>query len=273
MAVILLTNDDGIYAPGIKALYNTFKNAGEVYIVAPDRERSASSHSLTLHRPLRVSEIGEKIYSVNGTPTDCVALAVNKILTRRPDLIISGINDGPNLGDDITYSGTVSAAIEGTILGIPSFSISLDTWVLKKNHRERFCETGVCYFESATRIAFIIANFILEHSLPYDTLLNVNVPNLPFNEIKGIKLTRQGKRIYDNAIKEVYSPSGEKHYWIGGGEPYWERAEDTDISAVMDGYVSVTPVHLDLTNYEALKYLSMRWQDLEGKVTEYKEAL
>ncbi|MFN3740621.1 MAG: 5'/3'-nucleotidase SurE [Thermodesulfovibrionales bacterium] len=273
MARILLTNDDGIHAPGIKALYNTFRNIAEVYIVAPDRERSASSHSLTLHRPLKVSEIGERIYSVNGTPTDCIALAVEKLLPEKPDLIISGINDGPNLGDDITYSGTVSAAIEGTILGVPSFSISLDTWIMKKNHREGFCENNVCWFDSATRIALIVARFILEHSLPYDTLLNVNVPNLPLHDIKGIKLTRQGKRIYDNPIKEVLSPSGEKYYWIGGGEPYWEHGEDTDISAVMDGYVSVTPVHLDLTNYEALKYLSMRWQEIEEQIKDSKKVL
>ncbi|MCX7794179.1 MAG: 5'/3'-nucleotidase SurE [Thermodesulfovibrionales bacterium] len=273
MALILLTNDDGIHAHGIKALYHAFLEIAEVYIVAPDRERSASSHSLTLHRPLKVSELGDRIFSVNGTPTDCVALAVNKILPKKPELIISGINDGPNLGDDITYSGTVSAAIEGTILGIPSFAISLDTWIMKKNHKEGFCETGVCWFESATRIALIVARFILEHSLPYDTLLNVNVPNLPLNEIKGIKLTRQGKRIYDNAIQEVYSPSGEKHYWIGGGEPYWERGEDTDINAVVNGYVSITPVHLDLTNYEALKYLSARWQEIEDQIKGFKEVL
>ncbi len=267
MALILLTNDDGIHASGIKSLYNTFKDIAEVYIVAPDRERSASSHSLTLHRPLKVTEIADRVFSVNGTPTDCVALAVEKILPSRPDLIISGINDGPNLGDDITYSGTVSAAIEGTILGIPSFSISLDTWVMKKNHKENFCETGICYFESATEIARIIAEFVLRYSLPYDTLLNVNVPNLPFPEIKGIKLTRQGKRIYDNAIKEVYSPTGECHYWIGGGEPYWEHGEDTDISAVTQGFVSVTPIHLDLTNYEALKFLSTRWKEIEEKLS------
>ncbi len=267
MALILLTNDDGIHATGIRALYNAFKDNHDVYIVAPDRERSASSHSLTLHRPLKVTEIGDRIFSVNGTPTDCVALAVNKLLPRRPDLVISGINDGPNLGDDITYSGTVSAAIEGTILGIPSFSISLDTWILKKNQKNHYCEDNICWFGTASHVALYIAGYILENSLPYDTLLNVNVPNLPVEEIKGIKLTRQGKRIYDNAIQEVYSPSGEKHYWIGGGEPYWEHGEDTDISAVMNGFVSVTPIHLDLTNYEAMKYLSTRWKDIETKIS------
>jgi len=210
VALILLTNDDGIHASGIRALYNAFKDIHDVYIVAPDRERSASSHSLTLHRPLKVRELGEKIFSVNGTPTDCVALAVNKVLPKRPELVISGINDGPNLGDDITYSGTVSAAIEGTILGIPSFSISLDTWILKRTQSQisgetnssfktnsiednNFCNTNICWFETAGVVARKIADFILEHSLPYDTLLNVNVPNLPLQKIKGIKLTRQEK--------------------------------------------------------------------------------
>lgn len=265
MAIILLTNDDGIHAAGIKALYNAFKDMARIYIVAPDRERSASSHSLTLHKPLKVTEIGDGIYSVNGTPTDCVALAVQKILPKRPDLVVSGINDGPNLGDDVTYSGTVSAAIEATILGIPSFSISLDTWILQKNHKKDFCEDNRCWFGTASEIAVTLARFILEYSLSYDTLLNVNVPNLSPEKIKGIKFTRQGKRLYDNAIQEVYSPTGEKHYWIGGGEPYWEHGEDTDISAVMDGYVSVTPIHLDLTNYEALKFLSERWKGVHGE--------
>lgn len=267
MALILLTNDDGIHARGLRSLYQAFKNIAQVYVVAPDRERSASSHSLTLHRPLKVTEVADRFFSVNGTPTDCVALAVNKILPRRPDLVISGINDGPNLGDDVTYSGTVSAAIEGTILGIPSFSISLDTWIIKRSQKDNCCDNNLCYFGTGSEVAVIIAEFILENSLPHDTLLNVNVPNLPLQEIKGIKLTRQGKRIYDNAIQEVYSPTGEKHYWIGGGEPFWEHGEDTDISAVMNGYVSVTPIHLDLTNYDALRSLSSRWREIEEKIT------
>ncbi|MCI0469873.1 MAG: 5'/3'-nucleotidase SurE [Nitrospirae bacterium] len=245
--LILVTNDDGIHSHGITALFNAMKEVGTAYIVAPDRERSAVGHALTLHRPLRVEELSENVFSVNGTPTDCVALAVNKLLPRKPDLVASGINKGANLGDDITYSGTVSAAIEGTILNVPSFAISL---VGEKPFR----------FETASEFAIIVAKYILNKSLHYDTLLNVNVPNIERGLVKGIKLTKQGKRIYDNAILEILSPWGDKHYWIGGGTPYWEHGENMDIQTVMDGYVSITPIHLDLTNYEALKYLEGAWK-------------
>lgn len=243
MPLILITNDDGVHAPGIIALLKALKELGDTYVVAPDRERSASGHSLTLHRPLKVEEIREHVYSVNGTPTDCVALAVHKILPRKPDLIVSGINKGSNLGDDITYSGTVSAAIEGTILGVPSLAMSL-----------YLDDTHPLHFESAGHFANQIAEYILEKSLPYDTLLNINVPNRPRKDILGIKITRQGKRIYDGAIQETFSPWGEKYYWIGGGKPFWEHGEDTDISAIIEGYVSLTPVHLDLTNHSAVEF-------------------
>ncbi|MCX8031552.1 MAG: 5'/3'-nucleotidase SurE [Thermodesulfovibrionales bacterium] len=244
---IIVTNDDGVHSPGLITLFNAMKEIGDAYVIAPDRERSAVSHALTLHRPLKVDELRKNVFSVNGTPTDCVALGINKILPRKPDLIASGINMGANLGDDITYSGTVSAAIEGTILGVPSFAISLAG-------RSPF------YFESAIPYAIKIAKYILDKSLPYDTLLNINVPNTSIDKIKGIKFTKQGKRIYDNAIKDVYSPWGDKHYWIGGGDPYWEHGEDMDIQAILDGYVSITPIHLDLTNYSALEYLKQTWK-------------
>lgn len=246
---ILVTNDDGVHSHGIIALFKAMKEIGTAFIVAPDRERSAVSHALTLHRPLKVEELRENVYSVNGTPTDCVALAVHKILPKRPDLIASGINRGANLGDDITYSGTVSAAIEGTILNIPSFAISL-------------AGEKPFHYETAAFFAIKIAKYIIENSLPYDTLLNVNVPNVPKKEmIKGIKVTVQGKRVYDNAIQEIYSPWGDKHYWIGGGQPYWEQGEDMDIQAVLDNYVSITPLHLNLTNYEALRHLKKALED------------
>jgi len=240
--LILVTNDDGIHSPGIAALFQAMQEVGDAWIVAPDRERSAVSHALTLHRPLKAEQVGDQMFSVNGTPTDCVALAIQKILPRKPDLVASGINKGANLGDDVTYSGTVSAAIESTILSVPSFAISL-------------AGDRPFYFDVATPSAIEVARYILETSLPYDTLLNVNVPNIAANAIKGMKMTKQGKRIYDNAIQEVLSPWGDKHYWIGGGKPYWEHGEDMDIQAVVDGYVSVTPIHLDLTNYEALAML------------------
>jgi 5'-nucleotidase len=247
MAVILVTNDDGVHSPGIIALFRAMKDLGEAYIVAPDRERSAAGHSLTLHRPLKAEEIRDHVISVNGTPTDCITLGINKLLPGKPDLVVSGINRGANLGDDITYSGTVAAAMEGTIFGIPSVAFSL----IPDKH---------CHFETATFFAAKIVAYVLEHSLPYDTLLNVNFPNLPKQDIKGIKLTRQGKRIYENSIQETFNPWGEKFYWIGGGRTFWEHGEDADMEAVQQGYVSITPIHLDLTNHSALSFMRERWQ-------------
>ena len=251
MSVILVTNDDGVNSPGLIPLFNAMKELGDAYIVAPDRERSAVSHSLTMHRPLKVEEIRERVYCINGTPTDCIAIGINKILPERPVLVASGINKGANLGDDITYSGTVSAAIESTMMDIPSFAISLAIERQPKKLHQ--------FFDTASRIAIEIGRYILEKSLPYDTLLNVNVPNVQINNIKGIKFTRQGKRTYDNSVQEILDPNGNQHYWIGGGEPYWEHGEDTDIQAIQSGYISVTPLHLDFTNYEALEFLKQRW--------------
>ncbi|MEN2994386.1 MAG: 5'/3'-nucleotidase SurE [Thermodesulfovibrio sp.] len=242
MALILVTNDDGFFSKGIQYLAEILKELGEVYIVAPDRDRSAVSHALTMHRPLRVDLIRENCYSVNGTPTDCVALGVKKLLPREPDLIVSGINKGANLGEDITYSGTVSAAIEGTILGVPSFAISL---VGERPFK----------YETAGYYAIKIAKFILEKGLPPDTLLNVNVPNKNLSEIRGMKITKQGKRSYENSIHEIFSPWGEKQYWIGGGVVSWQKMDGTDIQAIMENFISVTPLHIDLTNYQALEYL------------------
>lgn len=244
MALILVTNDDGFFSKGIQTLAEILQELGEVYIVAPDRDRSAVSHALTMHRPLRVDLIKEKCFSVNGTPTDCVVVGVKKLLPREPDLLVSGINKGANLGEDVTYSGTVSAAIEGTILGVPSFAISL---VGERPFR----------YETASYFALRIAKFILEKKLPADTLLNVNVPNKALQEINGIKVTKQGKRSYENSIHEIYSPWGEKQYWIGGGIVSWQKMDGTDIQAIMENYVSVTPLHIDLTNYQALDYLKV----------------
>ena len=249
MAIILVTNDDGVHSPGLISLFNAMKELGDAYVVAPDRERSAVSHALTMHRPLRVENLRERVYSVNGTPTDCVAIAVNKILPEKPAFVVSGINKGANLGDDITYSGTVSAAIESTIMGIPAFAISL---VISQK------PALPLHFETASRFAKKIGEYVLDNSLPYDTLLNVNVPDVSLNNIKGIKFTRQGKRIYEGSVHETFDPHGEKHYWIGGGTPYWEHGEDTDIQAIQENHISITPIHLDLTNYDALQFLRDR---------------
>ncbi len=245
-----MTNDDGVLSEGLMALFEAMKGVAEAVIVAPDRERSATSHSLTMHRPLRVTEVKENIYAINGTPTDCVTLGIGKILKRPPDLVASGINKGGNLGDDITYSGTVSAAIEGTILGVPSFAISM-LW-----------EDGGFYFDTAAEFAKKIARNILDNGLPRDTLLNVNVPNKELRFIEGVKFTKQGKRVYCNSIQETYDPWGKKHYWIGGGSPSWEEDEKTDFLAVESGYISVTPLHLDLTNYDALNNIKNEWKEL-----------
>jgi 5'-nucleotidase len=251
MPIILVTNDDGVNSPGLISLFNAMKDIGDAFIVAPDRERSAASRSLTMHRPLKVEKLKKRVFSVNGTPTDCVAIGINKILSRKPSLVVSGINRGANLGDDISYSGTVSAAMESTIMGIPSLAISLAL--------DRPSKKALLYFETASRIAADICRYILRKSLPYDTLLNINVPNVNIESIKGMKFTRQGKRVYDNAVHDTLDPNGNLHYWIGGGEPSWEKGTDTDIQAIQRGFVSITPIHLDLTNYEALHLLKENW--------------
>jgi len=243
---ILISNDDGIHSEGIKTLARALKRVGEVFIVAPDRERSAASHSLTLHKPLRVEKIGPNAYAINGTPTDCINLAVNGILKKRPDLVVSGINKGGNLGDDVTYSGTVSAAMEGTLLSIPSFAISLVSI-----SRENFD------FKNAARFAARLARFILKNRLPKDTLLNINVPDV--DEIKGYRITKQGKRLYGDAIVEKVDPRGKKYYWIGGDILKWEGGEDTDFKAITSNFISITPVHLDMTNYASFKELH-KWK-------------
>ena len=250
MPIILVTNDDGIHSPGLIALSRAMKELGNVYIIAPDRERSAVSHSLTLHRPLKAEKLSEDVFSIDGTPTDCVILAISKLLPERPALVASGINRGGNLGGDISYSGTVSGAIEGAILGIPSFAISLVTGD----------EPQPIHFETASAFATRIGRSILEKSLPPDTLLNINVPNTDKSKILGIRFTRQGKIVYNNAIQEIHDPRGKRHYWLGGSQFHVEREEDTDVQAVSDSYISITPIHLDLTNYEALNFLRANFQ-------------
>jgi len=241
--VILVSNDDGVRSEGIVALAEALKDLGSVYVVAPDRERSAASHSLSLTHPLRVEKISHRVYSVDGTPTDCVNLGVNGILRgKKIDLLVSGINKGANLGDDITYSGTVSAAMEGTLLGIPSIAISLVT-------RTRF------RFDTAAEMAKDVARKVLKRGLPEDTLLNVNVPNTAREEIHGVRVTRMGKRVYGDLIVEKRDPRGKKYYWIGGDNLNSEDVPGSDLEAIEDGFISVTPIHLDLTNYAALRAL------------------
>lgn len=250
MPSFLITNDDGISSPGIKALEKALKPLGDVYVVAPETEQSAVAHALTLHRPLRFEKIGRNKYFVNGTPTDCVIIAVSKVLPARPDIIISGINNGANLGDDITYSGTVAAAIEGTLLGIPSIAVSL---IREYNNGDGLRKSAL-ELNAAADFTRKTVMKVLDKGLPPDTLLNINVPNSV--EIRGVKITKQGRMFYENSIQELKDPRGRECFWIGGGIPQWESGGNTDLEAVDNGYISITPVHLDLTNHDALKYLT-----------------
>jgi len=247
---ILISNDDGINSEGLHLLAGALNElACEVFIVAPDRDQSAASHSLSLHRPLRAEKINSHTYAVDGTPTDCINLAVNGLLKdKKPDLVVSGINMAANMGDDITYSGTVSAAMEATLLKIPSIAVSIDG---RLNYK----------FDTATHYSIILAKYVLEHGIPEDTLLNLNVPNLELEKVKGIKVTKQGKRLYEDPIVEKVDPRGKKYYWIGGNELGFVDIKDSDILAINDGYVSVTPIKLDLTNHDYIEKLN---SDLEG---------
>jgi 5'-nucleotidase len=246
--IILLTNDDGVSAKGLLVLKKEVSKLGQVWVVAPDREQSATSHSLTLQQPLRINKIGERFYSVDGTPTDAVMLAVHAILKKRPDILISGINHGPNLGDDVSYSGTVAAAMEGTILNIPSIAVSNVNWEAK-------------HFESAARFVRRLVKFVLENGLPKYTFLNVNVPDSKQPAAK-YRITKLGKRVYSDVVIEKIDPRGRNYYWIGEQTPIWERkADDTDFAAIKKGYISITPLHLDMTDYHAVEKMK-RWKKL-----------
>jgi 5'-nucleotidase len=238
MALILVTNDDGIHATGLSALAEALAELGEIWVIAPEREQSACGHALTLHRPLRAVRTGERRFAVNGTPSDCVNLAVLGFLPERPALVVSGINHGGNLGDDVTYSGTVSAAMEATLLGVPAIAVSL-------LDGGDFAEAGM--------VARLLAMRVLVEGIARKTLINVNVPP---QTPRGIRLTRLGHRVYSDKIVEHTDPRGRTHYWIGGGAPAWEELDGTDMGAIHDGFVAVTPVHLDLTNHAALARLA-----------------
>jgi len=244
MTTILITNDDGIHSPGIKALQEVLSRVGETVTIAPDRDNSAVSHSLTMHRPLKIDKLGDNLYTVDGTPTDCVAVGLKKILKTPPDLLVSGINNGANLGDDISYSGTVSAAIEGTMYGIPSIAISVGGEIPLD-------------FRAATKVAECMAIKALKNRLPLNTLLNINVPSGV--SYHSIRVTRQGRRLWEDSIHETLDPRGKTHYWIGGGTPLSDPGEDTDVHVFSSGSVSITPIHLDLTNHEGIEYLKKKW--------------
>jgi len=241
---ILISNDDGYLAPGIQALATALESIADITVVAPDRNRSASSHSLTLTRPLRVTSHSNNFQSVDGTPSDCVHLAITGLMKdRHPDMVISGINDGANLGDDVLYSGTVAAATEGRFLGFPSIAVSMGSF-------------NPQYFESAGKAVLKLVKVIQDKPLKHDTILNVNVPDLPWDEIKGFKATRLGNRHKSEDVIIEKDPRGVDIYWVGPPGPEQDAGEGTDFHAVRAGYVSVTPLQIDLTRYESLNELS-----------------
>lgn len=236
---ILVTNDDGINSPALLQLRSQLSAFGHVTILAPDRNQSATSQSLTLHRPLRIHPHGDDVYSVDGTPADCVLIAFHGMLIERPDLVVSGINHGPNMGEDVFYSGTVGAAIEGVLQGVPAIAASLATRDLTD------------FAEPAAMLGGIVRQ-VLERGLPKELLLNVNFPFRSRQELKGIQLTRLGSRVYQDTLVKKVDPRGKDYFWIGGEDPIWKPIEGTDFHAVHAGFVSVTPMQLNLTDANAM---------------------
>ncbi len=248
MIKILVTNDDGIASPGLHALARAMRPLGQVWVVAPDRERTAAGHALTLHKPLRVTRVEPRVFSVSGTPTDCVNLAIKKLLRGMPALVVSGINRGVNLGDDVTYSGTVSAALEGTIMGIPSIAVSQE---VDRTFRH----------DTAALYAARVARAVLRYGLPAETLLNVNVPDRPRKKIAGVRVTALSRRRFDEPIIEKTDPHGRKYYWIAGTRISWSRKDQSDHDMLTRGFVTITPIHLDVTHHAALEQLR-EWEGL-----------
>ena len=240
MPRILVTNDDGVHSEGIKVLADALRRLGDVTVVAPIQEASAIGHALTLRRPLRIDTVGPAVFAVDGTPTDCVNLAITHVLKAKPDLIVSGINKGWNLGDDVTYSGTVSGALEGALLEIPSIAIS--TQRVKDE----------CEFAPSAAAAATVAQAVLERGLPKFTLLNINVPMGP---TKGFRVTVQAKRNHVTVVDARMDPRHREYYWIEEGENEWEPHDRSDYQAVRDGYISITPLQPDMTAYDALTFV------------------
>lgn len=236
----LISNDDGIEARGIQVLADRMRALGEVTIVAPDQNRSGASNSLTLDSPVRIREIGEREYRVTGTPSDCVHIALTGLLQKDPDIVISGINSGANLGDDVIYSGTVAAAMEGRFLGLPAIAVSL---VIAERPKH--------YPTAAEAVALLVAR-LRQDPLPADTILNMNVPDLPWGDIRGFEVTRLGHRHRAEPVIRMVDPRGNPMYWIGPAGPGQDAGPGTDFDAVCRGYISITPIHVDLTRYQAL---------------------
>ncbi len=242
---VLVSNDDGVDAPGILVLARRLAVFGEVTVVAPDRDRSGASNSLTLDQPIRAVRLDDGRYRVAGTPTDCVHLALSGLLEHEPNIVVSGINNSANLGDDVIYSGTVSAAMEGRFLGLPAIAVSLVT----RDHKGQ-------HYETAAQAAISIMQRLLVDPLPADTILNVNVPDLPWSEIRGFAVTRLGRRHRSAPCIQQADPRGRTIYWVGPPGEAQEDGPGTDFHAVREGCISITPIHVDLTRYQALEKVS-----------------
>ncbi|MGD0621747.1 MAG: 5'/3'-nucleotidase SurE [Thermacetogeniaceae bacterium] len=252
---LLLTNDDSIYAAGLAELWSALKDSAEITVVAPDRERSATGHGITVDRPLRAEHLpmfDGRAWAVDGTPADCVKLAVNCLMEERPDLVVAGINRGPNLAIDVLYSGTVSGALEGIILGIPALAVSVAEYERPD-------------YRYAALFTKMLIPKVLHSSICKDTLLNVNVPSLPASEIEGVKVTRLGSRMYQNSFEVRTDPRGRKYYWLVGDIVDVGNEADTDVAAIGKKMISITPIHVDLTNYRALDLLKGMILDLKGE--------
>ena len=242
---LLVTNDDGYLALGIQTLAAAAEGLGTVEVVAPDREQSATSHSLTMHHPLRARVAHNGAHVVDGTPTDCVLLAVAELVEQRPDVVLSGINHGPNMGDDVLYSGTVAAAMEATMLGIPAIALSY-----AGREPERIAE----WQDVVSRLLGRILS--REGDFPAETLLNVNLPPIDPSEVRGVRVTTLGRREYIDSLQRGKDPNGRESFWSGGGSSRWWGRDDSDFRAVESGYVSVTPLHLDLTNHALVQEIA-----------------
>lgn len=238
---ILVSNDDGILAPGIGVLANACAELGRVTVVAPDREQSGTSHSLTLHRPLRPMRTRDGAFQVDGTPTDCVLLALGALMPERPDFVCSGINHGPNMGEDVLYSGTVSVAMEAVTLGVPGIAFSF---------AGRDPELMPTYHPILVKLLRQITAIT---PFPPETLLNINLPKIPGPEVKGVRVTKLGSRFFSGSLTRMTDPWGREVFWIGGGDVTWTAGPDSDHAAVKAGYISVTPLHMDLTNYKLME--------------------
>lgn len=247
---LLISNDDGVYAKGLTILACTLAGLGNVDIVAPDRNRSGASNSLTLNAPLHIKNLENGMISVEGTPTDCVHLAITGVLSEMPDMVVTGINDGPNLGDDVWYSGTVAAAMEGRFLGLPALAISLVG--------ERFR-----YHETAAKVAYQLIQHIVKEPLSPSTILNVNVPDLPYPDLKGFEVTRLGTRHRSEPTIRQIDPRGHPVYWVAAAGPEQDSGRGTDFFAINNNCVSITPLRVDLTHYEAFDQLASWIKRLE----------